>query len=238
MGKRLIQQRRGRGTPTYKSLKHRSKGKAGNARLTNETAKAEIIDIVDCPNHSAPLLKLKHENGEKRLNIAPEGVKVGDYIESGENIAIKPGNLLSLRQIPEGTLIYNIEKLPGDGGRFVRSSGAFAKVASKLKNKAIVLMPSKKQKEFGLNCRANIGTVAGGGRTEKPFLKAGSKYYAMKAKNKLYPHVSGVSMNAVDHPFGGTSSSHKGIPTQSGRNDPPGRKVGMLSPKRSGRKKR
>tara|TARA_Y100000310_G_C20693657_1_gene824020 strand:+ start:2456 stop:3169 length:714 start_codon:yes stop_codon:yes gene_type:complete len=237
MGKNLIQQRRGRGTPTYRSLRHRSKGKTSIIRLTDEAVKGKIIDIIDCPSHSAPLLKVKYEK-EERLDIAPEGVRVGDCIDAGKNAAIKPGNILSLRDIPEGTLIYNVERIPGDGGKFVRSSGTFAKITSKLADKVIILMPSKKQKEFKLNCRASIGIVAGGGRTEKPFLKAGNKYFAMKAKNKLYPHVSGVSMNAVDHPFGGSSSSHKGIPTQSGRNDPPGRKVGMLSPKSTGRKKR
>ncbi|MDP7506019.1 MAG: 50S ribosomal protein L2 [Candidatus Woesearchaeota archaeon] len=237
MGKNLIQQRRGRGTPTYRSLKHKSKGKTGMVSLTDQIVEGKIIDIVDCPSHSAPLLRVKYE-AEEKISIAPEGVKVGDYISTGKSVAVKLGNTLPLSQIPDGTFIYNIEKNPGDGGKFVKSSGGFAKIVSKMADKVIVMLPSKKQKEFKLNCRASIGIVAGGGRPEKPFLKAGNKYYAMKAKNKLYPHVSGVSMNAVDHPFGGSSSSHKGIPTQSGRNDPPGRKVGMLSPRSTGRKKR
>jgi len=236
MGKRLIQQRRGRGTPTYKSLRHRYKGKASNIRSA-KTVRGKIIDITDCPGHSAPLLRVEYEKGKKIFCIAPEGVKIGDYIDTGKSITIKSGNTAPLGDMPEGTLIYNIEKIPGDGGKFVRSSGTFAKIVSKLADKVVVLLPSKKRKELKANCMASIGVVAGGGRTEKPFLKAGNKYYAMKAKNKLYPHVSGVSMNAVDHPFGGTSSSHKGIPTQSGRNAPPGRKVGKISPRRTGRKK-
>ena len=88
------------------------------------------------------------------------------------------------------------------------------------------------------DCRATIGVIAGSGRKEKPFLKAGTRHYAMKAKNKLYPQVSGTSMNSVDHPFGGSSSATKGRPTQSSRNAPPGRKVGKIAPKRTGRKKR
>jgi large subunit ribosomal protein L2 len=101
-----------------------------------------------------------------------------------------------------------------------------------------VQLPSSKTKRFLPDCRATIGIIAGSGRKEKPFLKAGTRHYAMKAKNKLYPSVSGTSMNSVDHPFGGSSSAHKGRPTQAARNAPPGRKVGKIAPKRTGRKKR
>ena len=87
-----------------------------------------------------------------------------------------------------------------------------------------------------LSCRAAIGTVAGSGRVDKPFIKAGTKFHKMHARNKLYPKVCGVSMNAVDHPFGGSSSHVKGRPTQSPRSAPPGRKVGKVAPKRTGRR--
>ena len=99
-------------------------------------------------------------------------------------------------------------------------------------------LPSSKTKDFNPDCRACIGIIAGSGRKEKPFLKAGTKHHAMKARNKLYPSVSGTSQNAVDHPFGGSSSSVKGRPTQAPRNAPPGRKVGKIAPTRTGRKKR
>ena len=154
------------------------------------------------------------------------------------SLLIERGNVLQLKNIPEGTLIYNIESNPGDGGKFVRSSGTFARIVGKMKNKIIILLPSKKKKDFNPECRATIGIIAGGGRKEKPFLKAGKMYHKMRQKNKLYPKVCGVSMNAVDHPFGGSKSSHKGRPTQSGRFDPPGRKVGKISPKRTGRRNR
>jgi len=134
--------------------------------------------------------------------------------------------------------IYNIELFPGDGGKFVRASGGFAKIVTKMQNMVLVELPSSKRKKFLPDCRATIGIIAGSGRKEKPFLKAGTKHYAMKAKNKLWPIVSGVSMNSVDHPFGGSSSSVKGGPTQTSRNAPPGAKVGKIAPKRTGRKKR
>jgi len=80
--------------------------------------------------------------------------------------------------------------------------------------------------------------IAGSGRTEKPLLKAGNKFHKMKAKNKMWPIVSGNSMNAVSHPFGSKKSNSKGRPTQSSRNAPPGRKVGKIAPRRTGRKNR
>ena len=145
---------------------------------------------------------------------------------------------MPLKDIPEGTLIFNIESQPGDGGKFVRSSGSFAKIVSKLDKYAIVQFPSKKQKRFNPNCRACIGTIAGGGRLEKPLLKAGVKYYKMRAKNKLWPKVSGGAQNAVDHPFGTSRSSRKSKARPAPRGAPPGRKVGMLASKRTGKKKR
>jgi len=101
----------------------------------------------------------------------------------------------------------------------------------------MVQLPSSKTKRFLPDCRATIGIIAGSGRKEKPFLKAGKRHYAMKAKNKLWPQVSGSSMNSVDHPFGGSSSASKSGPTQASRNAPPGRKVGKIAPKKTGKKR-
>lgn len=238
MGKNLIQQKRGKGSPTYRAPDFRYKGKVSYARYTKENVNGEIIDLIKCPGHSGPLMQIKYENGEESLMQAPEGVKVGDYVEIGDKVKVKIGSVLPLKNIPEGTSIYNIESSPGDGGKFVRTSGVFAKIVSKFKNRIIVQLPSNKKREFISDCRATIGIIAGSGRKEKPFLKAGTKYYAMKAKNKLWPKVSGTSMNAVSHPFGGSSSATKGRPTQSKRGAPPGRKVGKIAPSRTGRKKR
>jgi len=236
MGKRLIQQARGKGGPTYRSPSFRYKG---SARYPKDLKKlrGKVVDIIHCSGHTTPLINIKFENGEDGLTIAPEDIYVGKEIASGKNAKIETGNIVPLEGIPEGTLIYNIEKVPGDGGKFVRGSGAFARVIAKLNGAVIVQLPSKKQKRFNASCRASIGVCAGGGRTDKPFLKAGNRHYLMKARNKLYPRSSGVAMNSIDHPFGGSSSSHKGRPTQAPRNAPPGRKVGMIRPKRSGRRK-
>jgi len=239
MGKNLIQQKRGKGSPRYRAPSFRYKGTANFARYEEDkTITADITDIIHSSGHSAPLMELKYSNGETGLLQAPEGVKVGDNIGMGKDVELKAGNILPLKNIPEGTSIYNIESNPGDGGKFVRASGTFAKIITKMEKAIVVELPSSKRRTFLPNCKAAIGIVAGAGRTEKPFLKAGNKFYAMKAKNKLWPIVSGTSMNSVSHPFGGSSSHAKGIPTQSSRNAPPGRKVGKIAPKRTGRHKR
>ena len=238
MGKNLIQQKRGKGGPRYTAPSFRYKGKAEFARYEEGTLSAYTLDILHSQGHSAPLMELKYSNGEVGLLQSPEGIKVGDKIEIGQDAEIKPGNILPLKNIPEGTAIYNIESNPGDGGKFVRASGAFAKIITKTDEGIVVELPSSKRKTFSPKCRAAIGIVAGSGRTEKPFLKAGNRFYAMTAKNKVWPQVSGTSMNSVSHPFGGSSSHAKGIPTQSSRNSPPGRKVGKIAPKRTGRHKR
>ena len=234
MGKNLIQQKRGKGSPRYRAPSFRYKGETKHNKFSDETINGRIIDIVNCPGHTAPLVQIKYEDGEEVLMIAPEGIKVGDAVQAGPKATIKVGNIIPLKSIPEGTSIYNIESSPGDGGKFVRTSGTFAKIINKIKEGVVIRFPSAKQRIFQPDCRACIGVIAGSGRPEKPFLKAGKQYYAKRAKNKLYPLVSGTSMNAVAHPFGGSSSHTKGRPTQAGRNAPPGRKVGKIAPKRTG----
>lgn len=238
MGKNLIIQKRGKGTSTYRAPSHRFKGNTAHPKYTAAIINGEILDLINCPGHTAPLIQLKFEDGQKILTIAPEGIKVGDQIQSGDDAPIKVGNVVPLKNIPEGTSIYNIEGFPGDGGKFVKSSGTTAKVLAKIGDDVVVKLPSRKEKHFKGNCRACIGIIAGSGRTEKPFLKAGNRYYAMKARNKMYPSVSGTSMNAVAHPFGGSSSASKGRPTVTRRGAPAGRKVGSIAPSRTGRKKR
>jgi len=233
MGKNLTQQKRGKGSPRYKSVSFRS---AGDVKLLNK-GKATVVDIVPSSYHTAPLAILEYESGETTLTVATEGLSVGATVKIGDKATLKHGNALKLDDIPAGVSVCNVEGRPGDGGRFIRSGGASAKVVAKTSAGVVVQFKSKKQKTFNPNCLAVIGTVAGGGRTEKPILKAGNKFHAMKAKNKYWPIVSGASMNAVDHPLGGKRSSRKGRPTIVPRNAPPGRKVGMLRPRGTGRGK-
>lgn len=123
MGKRLKIQRRGRGTPTYKSASHRFKGRIAYRYyddLEKEgSLRGKVMDIIHDPGRTAPLALIKFENDEKILILAPESMKINDDIAYGISAPISPGNSLPLAEIPEGTPIYNLEKNPGDGGKFV-----------------------------------------------------------------------------------------------------------------------
>jgi large subunit ribosomal protein L2 len=202
-----------------------------------QQGKGKITHIVHCAGHTAPLMTIKWENGEEQLTVAPEGVCVQQYVEyNTENKEI--GSTHMLKNIPEGTLIYNIEGVPGDGGKFARSGGVFAKVLSRHGSAISIMLPSKKEKLFNENCRATIGIVAGGGRPEKPYLKAGTVYHKLRYSAKLWPVVSGQSQNAVEHPHGGARSSKKNKPDIARRFAPPGAKIGKIRPRRTGRKNR
>lgn len=232
MGKPIIAQKRGKGSPTYTTNSHRYAGKAKHT----PNGEGLVLDLINCPGHSAPLALVEHENGMLYLNIAGEGCMVGKTIAIGEDAQLAVGNTLTLKDIPEGTPIFNIESNPGDGGKFCRGSGAVARVLNKTRSGVTIILPSKKQKTFNENCRATIGVVAGGGRVDKPLLKAGNAYHKAKARNKLWPKVSPNSMAAYDHPYGNTRSSRKSKSTPAPQNAPPGRKVGAIRPRRTGRK--
>jgi large subunit ribosomal protein L2 len=243
MGKRIIQQRRGRGTSTYRAHSFRYPRKISyNAYKKDGIINGEIVEIVHSRGHSAPLLKVKYENGREAFIPGFDKAYVGKkvVIDQREQVSkdeIVKGNSYLLKNLPEGTNIFNVEMTPGDSGKLVKAGGAYATVVSHNKGFTKVLLPSKKEKLINSKCRAFVGEIGGSGRTEKPYLKAGFKAMAMAKKNKLYPRVSGVAMSAYDHPFGGTRSLRKGRPTIAPKNAPPGRKVGMLRPRHTGRNK-
>jgi len=232
MGKRIVARARGKGSPRYRAPSHRYKGKFTYIGVSGITGR--VVDILHDPGRSAPVAIIKLDNGKEILHVAPEGLKVGDVISyDGE---IKVGNVVSLEKIPEGTKICGIETYPGSGPKLCRASGVFGIVYSKTKDKVTVLLSSGKMKELDPKCRAMIGVPAAGGRTAKPWIKAGKKHHAMMARGKLFPRTKGVSMNPVDHPFGGRTKP--GIPKTVSRHAPPGAKVGSIAARRTGRKKK
>ncbi|MBI2138513.1 50S ribosomal protein L2 [Candidatus Woesearchaeota archaeon] len=237
MGKNLTVQKRGKGSTSYASPSFKFRGSAGFPQAYPENRIGKIIDIIDCRGHTAPLLKVEFPGREEILMQAPDGIKVADEIVMGAEAPCVRGNILPLGRIPEGTQIFNIEGAPGDGGKFVRAGGALARITAKFPNKITIMLPSKKERDFDPACRAMVGEVAGAGRTEKPFLKAGYHHFAMKARNKYYPIVSGTSKNSVSHPFGGRSTNAKGHATTVSRDAPPGRKVGKIAASRTGMKR-
>ncbi len=242
MGKNLIQQKRGKGGATYRAHSFHSKGKSSyNNYKKGDTTQGEIIEIIHCRAHSAPMMKVKYENGREALLPAFEGAFVGKKITMNQKDEakeeMKVGDIHMLKNIPEGTSIYNIELTPGDSGKLVKAGGSFARVVLHIKGMTKIMLPSKKEKMLNGNCRAIIGEIGGAGRTEKPFLKAGTKAFQKAKTNKMYPVVSGVAMSAYNHPHGSTRSLRKGRPTIAPHNAPPGRKVGMLRPRHTGRNK-
>ncbi|MGQ9720258.1 MAG: 50S ribosomal protein L2 [Candidatus Jordarchaeum sp.] len=239
MGKRILVQRRGRGGSNFRAPSHKRKGKIKHCSIKKdkEVIYGTIIELTHEPGRGAPLAKVRFEDGGEQLILVPEGAFIGQKIGYGSKAVLKLGNTLPLREIPEGTPIFNLEGTPGDGGKFVRSSGAYATVLSHSADKSMVRLPSNKIKAFNPNCNATIGVVAGGGRTDKPFIKAGNVYHLSKAKSWKWPKVRGVAMNAASHPHGGGSHQHVGGPSTVSRNAPPGQKVGLIAARRAGRKK-
>jgi large subunit ribosomal protein L2 len=242
MGKKILVQRRGRGSSTFRAHTHKRRGPAKYRPLAEVAMKSTLAGVITGlyhdPGRGAPVGMVKYEDGVKTLMLLPEDTYVGQTIEHGPTATISIGNILPLEYIPEGTPIFNIEKNPGDGGKFIRSGGCSATVISQSPGVTTVQFPSKILKSFNSKCRATIGVVAGGGRPEKPFMKAGAKYHLISAKGRKWPHVRGVAMNIVSHPHGGGSKQRPGGPTTVSRNAPPGRKVGLIAARRAGRKKR
>ena len=236
MGRRILGQRRGRGTPTFRAPSHRYKADLTHKRATDDDViTGEVVGIEHDPARSAPVADVTFDDGDRRLVLAPEGIGIGDEIQVGISAEIKAGNTLPLAEIPEGVPICNVEANPGDGGRFARASGVNATLITHDRSAAVVQLPSGEMKRLSPQCRATIGVVAGGGRTEKPLVKAGKQYHKLRARGTKWPRVRGVAMNAVDHPFGGGGRQHPGRPKSVSRNAPPGRKVGDIASRRTGR---
>jgi large subunit ribosomal protein L2 len=220
MGKRIIAQRRGRGSSTYRFPKRRLK-----SDVSYESKSGSIVDIVNDPGRTTPLAKIRYNDGSSGYLIAPKGIKVGDSTNF----------VNQLMDIQVGSQVFAIETSPHSGPKFCRTAGCFATITSVGEDKVILKLPSKKTIELNPKCRASIGIPAGDGRSEKPWLKAGKKWIALHRRGKLYPRTSGVAMNAVDHPFGGPTKPGKSMSTS--RHAPPGRKVGSWGARRSGKKK-
>lgn len=236
MGKRTLVRRRGRGGKQFRAI---TVGKIAPAKYPNfkldEHHSGTVIDIVHERGRDAPLAKLRFDNDTLCYFPAPEGTSVGSNVEVGVRATATRRNILSLESIPDGTLICNIEKNPGDGGKLIKSAGSSALVFAHGTEGVTIKFPSGKFLIVNPRCRAMIGVIAGAGRKEKPFLKAGNRAKYMQAHGRLYPTVRGIAQAAVYHPHGGGRHQHIGRQSSVGRTTPPGRKVGNISPRKTGR---
>ncbi|HMB31307.1 MAG TPA: 50S ribosomal protein L2 [Desulfohalobiaceae bacterium] len=166
---------------------------------------AKVATIEYDPNRSARIALLKYTDGEKRYILAPRGVVVGDNIEAGEKVDIKPGNALPLGRIPQGTTIHNIELAPGKGGQMCRSAGTYAKIVDKEGKYALVRLPSGEIRKILQTCLATVGQVGNIEHENIQIGKAGRNRYL-----NLRPKVRGVAMNPIDHPLGGGEGRSSG----------------------------
>jgi large subunit ribosomal protein L2 len=237
MGKRILQRRRGKAGIQFRSP---SKGKISPVRYprlgVEQEGAAVVTAILDERGRSAPLAQVRLPGNRYTYLPAVAGVAVGSQVSIGGR-ELADGNVMALSSVPEGTRVCNVELRPGDGGKLVRASGTSAVLFSKANGKAILKLPSGKNIMVNEGCRATVGEVAGGGRGEKPFLTAGARHHAMRAAGRVYPRMRGIAMAVVYHPFGGGRHQHPGKSTSTSRNAPPGRKVGLIAPRKTGRKR-
>jgi large subunit ribosomal protein L8e len=216
--------------------------KRGDYAERNGYAKGIVKDILHDSGRGAPIAKVQFKNPYrfKKVNTvvcAPEGLFVGQFIYAGKKAALSVGNILPLKEVPEGTVICNIEAMPGDCGKMARASGDYAIVVQQDADKAVtrIRLPSGSKKSVSNRCRAMIGLIAGGQRTDKPMLKAGRAFHKYRVKRNEWPKVRCVAMNAVDHPHGGGNQQHMGFPGTIGREVSAGAKAGQIAARRTGR---
>jgi len=240
MGNRLRHQRRGKGSPKYRANSSKYKTELGYRVYDDiektSMLKGEVLGFLDDPSKEAILMDVRYDNGERQYLIAPEGIAVGDSIEAGVQAKVINGSVLPLYMIPDGAPIFNVEVSPGAGGKLVRSPGSYATLVSKDSKSVYVKLPSKKTVKISNECRAQIGVISGGGKKEKPLMKAGNAFYKHRAKGKIWPYTRGVAMSPYSHPHGG-KQHHAGRSTTVKRGDPPGKKVGHIAARSTGRRK-
>ena len=193
----------GRNSYGHITVRHRGGGHKQKYRIIDfkrnkDNAKAVVKAIEYDPNRTANIALLHYTDGIKAYILAPKGLKVGDVVESGDSVDIKPGNALELKNIPTGISIHNIELKPGKGGQLVRSAGASAQVLGADGDYTLVRLQSGEVRKILSSCRATIGTVGNEQHSLIQLGKAGRKRWLGKR-----PQSRGSVMNPNDHPHGG-----------------------------------
>ena len=193
----------GRNSYGHITVRHRGGGHKQKYRIIDfkrnkDNAKAVVKAIEYDPNRTANIALLHYTDGIKAYILAPRGLKVGDIVESGDSVDIKPGNALALKNIPSGTSILNIELKPGKGGQLVRSAGTSAQVLGVDGDYTLVRLQSGEVRKILSSCRATIGVVGNEQHSLIQLGKAGRKRWLGKR-----PQSRGSVMNPNDHPHGG-----------------------------------
>ncbi|KAK0732759.1 translation protein SH3-like domain-containing protein [Apiosordaria backusii] len=218
MGRVIRNQRKGRGS-IFTANTHLRKAPAKFRSLDfaerHGYVRGIVKEIIHDPGRGAPLARVQFNSPYKfkkvtETFIANEGMYTGQFIYAGKNAALTIGNVLPLASVPEGTVVSNVEEKVGDRGALGRTSGNYITVIGHNpdEGKTRIKLPSGAKKVVSSNARGMIGIVAGGGRTDKPLLKASRAKHKFAVKRNRWPKTRGVAMNPVDHPHGGVSASH------------------------------
>eukprot|EP00922_Rhytidocystis_sp_ex-Travisia-forbesii_P020610 GHVS01030290.1.p1 GENE.GHVS01030290.1~~GHVS01030290.1.p1 ORF type:complete len:261 (+),score=34.56 GHVS01030290.1:103-885(+) len=244
MGRVIRAQRKGRGS-VFKAHNHKRKG-VPKFRVLDYAEREGYIkglvkEIIHDPGRGAPLAKVEFRDcyrykKDKQLFVAVEGMYTGQFVYCGKNALLTVGNVLPVGKLPEGTVVSNVESKIGNRGDLARTSGVCATVVGHSEDgkKTRIRLPSGTRKTLVSTARAMVGIVAGGGRIDKPLLKAGNAYHKYKVKRNCWPKVRGVAMNPVEHPHGGGNHQHIGHPSTVSRHASPGQKVGLIAARRTG----
>ncbi len=200
----------GRNSYGRKTARHRGGGHKRRYRIIDfwrdkDGIPARVAAIEYDPNRNARICLLHYADGEKRYIIAPEGIGVGDVLQSGQGSEIRPGNALQLRYVPVGSTIHNVELRPGGGGKLARGAGSSVQLVAKEGAYATLRLPSTEMRRVPIDCRATIGVV---GNAEAELLSIGKA-----GRNRwrgVRPQTRGVAMNPIDHPLGGGEGKSSG----------------------------
>jgi large subunit ribosomal protein L2 len=188
----------GRKTSRHRGGGHKRQYRLIDFRRTKDGVPAKVATIEYDPNRTCRIALLHYADGEKRYILAPQGMKVGDTVSSGQGADIKPGNALPMRYIPVGTVVHNVEIKPGGGGKMARSAGTGVQLVAKEGDFATLRLPSSEMRRVPIDCRATVGTLG----NEQHELESLGKAGRARWKGRR-PQSRGVAMNPVDHPHGG-----------------------------------
>jgi large subunit ribosomal protein L8e len=248
MGRVIRGQRKGSqrsGTSIFASKTKHRKGAAKLRSLDYSErhgyVKGLVKEIIHDSGRGAPLARIVFRDVYKyrlvkELMVAVEGISTGQFVYCGKSAQLAVGNVLPVGKCPEGTVVSMVEDKFGDRGTLARSSGTSCIVVGHSEDgkRSMLKLPSGCRKKVTSGSRCIVGIVAGGGRIDKPMLKAGTAFHKYRVKRNSWPKVRGVAMNPVEHPHGGGNHQHVGHPTTQARNAPPGQKVGLIAARRTG----
>jgi large subunit ribosomal protein L2 len=195
----------GRITTRHRGGGHKRRYRLIDFKRTKDGVPAKVASIEYDPNRSARIALLHYTDGEKRYILAPVRLRVGQTVESGTAVDIRPGNAMPLRSMPTGTTVHNIELRPGQGGKMARSAGSSAQLVAKEGGKALLRLPSGEMRRVPEGCRATVGQLGNVTHEIESGGKAGRSRWLGKR-----PTVRGTVMNPVDHPHGGGEGKNKG----------------------------